>query len=91
MEKLPPAGYLPANYFPTPGGIPRIGKYWLVENAPELRGIPFTKTSLYGSYNGKVMFYEPMITCEFLFTGRTVHHPLQHTTALLTEQYLVCV
>ncbi len=75
MEKLPPAGYMPANYFPTPGGVPRMGKYWLDENAPELRGISFTKTFMYGSYNGKVVFYEPMITREFLLSEKICTTP----------------
>jgi hypothetical protein len=70
MEKLPPAGHMPDTYFPTPGGVPGMGKHWLDVNAPELRGIPFTKTFIYGSYNGKVIFYEPMITRAILMEGK---------------------
>jgi hypothetical protein len=70
MEKLPPPGYMPANYFPTPGGVPGMGKHWLDENAPELKGLSFTKTFIYGSYNAKVIFYEPMITREFLLSEK---------------------
>jgi hypothetical protein len=70
MEKLPPAGYMPDTYFPTPGGVPGMGKHWLDMNAPELRGIPFTKTFIYGSYDGKVIFYEPMITRATLMEGK---------------------
>jgi hypothetical protein len=75
MEKLPAPGYMPASYFPTPGGVPGMGKHWLDENAPELRGIPFTKTFIYGSYNGKVVFYEPMITREFLLSEKICTTP----------------
>lgn len=75
MEKLPTPGYMPASYFPTPGGVPGLGKHWLDENAPELRGIPFTKTFIYGSYNGKVVFYEPMITREFLLSEKICTTP----------------
>jgi hypothetical protein len=70
MEKLPPPGYMPDTYFPTPGGVPGMGKHWLDMNAPELKGIPFTKTFIYGSYDGKVIFYEPMITRETLMSGK---------------------
>jgi hypothetical protein len=70
MEKIPPAGYMPENYFPTPGGVPRMGKHWLDQQAPELNGTPFSKTFIYGSYNGKVVFYEPMITRDFLLSEK---------------------
>jgi len=70
MEILPPPGYMPDTYFPTPGGVPMMGKHWLDSNAPELQGIPFTKTFIYGSYDGKVIFYEPMITRATLMEGK---------------------
>jgi hypothetical protein len=69
MEILPPPGYMPATYFPGPGGVPMMGKHWLDANAPELHGVPFTKTFIYGSYDGKVIFYEPMITRATLMAG----------------------
>ena len=71
MEKLPPPGYMPATYFPTPGGVPRMGKHWSDRNAPELNGMPFSKTFIYGSYDGKVIFYEPMITRQLLLSGNS--------------------
>jgi hypothetical protein len=70
MEQLPAPGYMPNTYFPTPGGVPMMGKHWLDMNAPELRGIPFTKTFIFGSYDGKVIFYEPMITRATLMEGK---------------------
>ncbi len=75
MEKLPPPGYMPATYFPTEGGVPAMGKHWLDKNAPELKGVPFTKTFIYGSYNGKVIFYEPMITRAYLLSGTSSTTP----------------
>lgn len=62
----PPAGYLPANYFTVPGGVPEMGAHWVDVTSPELHGQLFTQTFLYGSYDGKVTFYEPMITKAFL-------------------------
>lgn len=62
----PAAGYMPPTYVPTPGGVPQMGAHWIDVTTPELNGQPFTQTFLYGSYNGKVAFYEPMITKAFL-------------------------
>jgi hypothetical protein len=40
--------------------------HWIDVTSPELNGQPFTQIFLYGSFDGKVNFYEPMITMDFL-------------------------
>lgn len=62
----PAPGYMPATYVPIPGGVPQMGVHWVDFTTPELNGQPFTQTFLYGSYNSKVAFYEPMITKAFI-------------------------
>jgi hypothetical protein len=64
--KSPPAAAVAANYIPTPAGVPMMGWHWLDALAPELHGQPFTSTMIYGYYNGRLAFYEPMITLDFL-------------------------
>lgn len=61
----PNPAYLPANHI---GGapVPMMGKHWIDLASPELHGQPFTQTFLYGSYDQKIVFYEPMITLDFL-------------------------
>lgn len=67
-----PFDYMPANYVPIPGGVPQMGTHWVDRTAPELApGGTFTQTFLYGSYNGDVTFYEPMITEDFLKQNAT--------------------
>lgn len=67
---FPAAGYmpdaLPGLYVPTPGGVPQMGTHWIDVSTPEINGGTFIQTFLYGSYNGNVTFYEPMITKSFL-------------------------
>lgn len=62
----PAPGYMPGTYVPGPGGVPQMGAHWIDVTTPELNGQPFTQTFLFGSYNGKVAFYEPMITKAFI-------------------------
>jgi hypothetical protein len=62
----PPAGYIPSGYVPGPQGVPQMGLHWLDVTSPEFHGGTFTKTFIYGSYNGAVTFYEPMVTKAFL-------------------------
>jgi hypothetical protein len=67
---FPEPGYMPATlpnlYVPSPGGIPQMGTHWVDVSSPELNGGIFGQTFVYGSFNGKVTFYEPMITKLFL-------------------------
>ncbi len=65
MAANPLPVYLPANYIGA-NPIPMMGKHWMDAASPELHGQLFTQTFLYGSYNSQVVFYEPMITLEFL-------------------------
>lgn len=62
----PAAAYLPANYVHFPAGVPQMGSHCLDVTSPELSGAPFTETFIYGAYDGKVTFYEPMITGDFV-------------------------
>lgn len=65
-EKLPASMFWPETYFDTPGYVPMMGKHWLSALSPELAGSVFDHTFIYGSYDGNFIFYEPMITWDFL-------------------------
>jgi len=66
-EKPVPASFAPQGYVMAPKtAVPMMGSHWVDPKSPELNGQPFTKTFLYGSYDGKMAFYEPMITNEYL-------------------------
>jgi hypothetical protein len=67
MENFPAASYLPSTYFPGPA-IPKMGKHWIDTNTPELNGQVFTETMIYGTYDSRLIFVEPMITLNFLKT-----------------------
>ncbi len=71
--KQPGSEYLPAYYVPTPAGVSMMGWHWLDSRSPELHGARFTSTFIYGYYNAKVIFVEPMITREFLLDHGTVN------------------
>ncbi len=66
FENFPAPGYLPEIYVPVPAGVPQMGKHWIDATTPEINGGVFTQTFIYGTYDGKKTFYEPMITKAFL-------------------------
>jgi hypothetical protein len=59
---------VPAGYVRFPGAVPLMGAHWGDPKSPELNGGPFTETFLYGSWDGRLTFAEPMITKAFLET-----------------------
>ena len=62
-----PARYLPKGYIDVGAVVPRMGNHLLDSQSPELKdSMPFTRTFIYGAYDGELIFWEPMITLEFL-------------------------
>jgi hypothetical protein len=59
--------------------VPEMGLHWLDVRSPELQAMagkpqdfkPFTKTFIYGSWNGEFIFDEPMITKAYLLSKKT--------------------
>jgi hypothetical protein len=64
--RAPAPEYLPKGYLQAPGIVGKMGSHWVDSLAPEFNGQLFTTTFLYGSYNGRVTFVEPMLTKAFL-------------------------
>lgn len=67
FDNLPPNNYWPDMYFPTAGGVPQMGKHW----ADGFFVPPFTKTMIYGSFKGRFIFVEPMVTRALMLSGNT--------------------
>ena len=65
VAQLGPPGATPAQV-----AVPKMGVHWVDVRSAELQGLlgkpeaykPFTATFIHGSWNGKVHFWEPMIT-----------------------------
>lgn len=65
--KYPAAQYIPAGYVsPAPEAVPMMGVHWIDPTSPELNGQQFTRTFIYGSWDGELTFLEPMITKAFI-------------------------
>ena len=82
FANAPDSMYVPSNYMHIPGGVPQMGSHWADLLSSEFNGQPFTKTYVLGSYDGKFVFWEPMVTLEYLLT-----HPNDVVTLRQTEAY----
>ena len=61
-----PADQFPAGYSNVGAVEPGMGNHLLDFSSPEWNGMPFTHTWIFGTYDGRLTFWEPMITHEFL-------------------------
>ena len=80
--------HVPDHYLQTPGGEPQMGAHWVDLLSPEFSpGGSFTKTFIWGSYDGKFIFWEPMITREYLLSDPNDLIELRQPSAFQRDGY----
>jgi hypothetical protein len=70
--------------------VPRMGVHWIDPKTPELQGLfgrpeafrPFTTTFIHGSWDGRFIFDEPMVTRAFILGRKTAATPAQRDTVI---------
>jgi len=68
-----PAELMPNGYILAPdSAVARMGSHLADPNSHEFHGKDFTSTFLFGAYDGKVIFLEPMITRDYLLKKPSV-------------------
>ena len=73
----PPSRSLPRDYAKVTESVAFMGTHFADMRAPEFHGMPFEKTLLYGSHEGKITFYDLMTTVEWLKTRPRVAFPIK--------------
>ncbi len=68
FANAPAAKYIPPFYIQIPGGVPQMGAHWADVLSPEFHNVVFTKTFIWGSYDGSFMFWEPMVSLNYLLS-----------------------
>ena len=76
FDKKPDADYLPTGFVKGPGGVMAMGAHWSDVSSPEFRGQPFTETFVFGSYEGRVTFWEQMMALSYLKTNPSFEKPI---------------
>ncbi|MDT8392673.1 MAG: DUF5602 domain-containing protein [Bacteroidales bacterium] len=64
----PASQYIPLNHIMIPGGIPQMGSHWIDLTSPEFNGQDFSRTFIWGSWDGSFIFWEPMITLDYFMS-----------------------
>jgi hypothetical protein len=69
MARKPlPANYVPAEFKDVEAVVPAMGNHMIDVTGPEFNGVPFTRSFIYGAYDGKVTFWEEMPTVKYLLS-----------------------
>jgi hypothetical protein len=78
-----PAEYMPPDYIEVGAAAGEEGNHLLLSTAPELGDPPadFTQTFIFGSYDGHIIFYEPMIAVSVFTSGLNECYPIAEPTA----------
>jgi hypothetical protein len=61
-----PGEYMHPDYINVDAAAPAMGNHLVDPAAPEFQGEPFTRAWIYGSYDGRVIFYEEMVAQSWL-------------------------
>lgn len=90
---LPEAKYIPQDFMAPPGPpsestVPFMGLHWTDSTDGLIPGVyNFTEIFIYGSWDGDVIFMEPMITREWLMTKQTVQKNIKLPQAYQKSGY----
>lgn len=60
-----PANYMHPDYVNVGAVAPAMGNHLIDTTAAEFRGTPFTRSWIFGTYDGRVTFYEEMLTVAY--------------------------
>jgi hypothetical protein len=78
-----PEKYLDHRHVSVGAAVAAMGDHLIDSTAPEFAKPPrkFTHTFIFGAYDGRITFYEPMITHEFLMTRPNICVPIKQPSA----------
>lgn len=88
MDPAVPPQYVPSGYVQTPGVEPAMGAHWVDILSAEFQpGGIFTNTLILGSFNADVIFWEPMVTLQYLMSHPDDVRPVRQAAAYQVSGY----
>jgi hypothetical protein len=77
MARPPADGHMPSG-LRRGAGVPRMGQHWGVADAPPRpAGQPFERVMVLGTYDGRLIFLEPMVARAFLLARAEATVPVR--------------
>lgn len=72
-----PSNYMHADFKNVNAVVPAMGNHLVDQTAPEFRGDRFTQAWIYGVYDGRVTFFEQMVTQAYLLSRPAECFPIK--------------
>jgi hypothetical protein len=82
-----PPNYIHSDYKSVDAVAPAMGNHLIDLTSPEFHGQKFTRTMIYGSYDGKITFYEEMLTLDYLRSQTEKCNPIKPSRAVALSGY----
>jgi hypothetical protein len=86
-RKPVPPNYVAPDYISVDAVAAAMGNHLIDPTGPEFNGEPFTRTWIYGSYDGRITFYEEMVTLAFLEEKRSECFEIKSPPAVAVGGY----
>lgn len=87
FDTVPASVYMHSDFAKGPGGVPMMGAHWSDMTSSEFKGGTFTETFVFGSYDGKVTFWEQMVSMDYLKTNPTLDKAIKLPAQYQTPGY----
>ena len=85
-KPLPP-NFMHADFRDVDAVVPAMGNHLIDLTGPEFNKQPFTRSWIYGVYDGQVIFYEEMVTRAHLLSKQNACTPIKSPKAVAVRGY----
>jgi hypothetical protein len=86
-KKPVPSIYMHADYKDVDAVVPAMGNHLIDVTGPEFSKQPFTRSWIFGVYDGRVIFYEEMVTREHMLSKPNACAPIKLPSAYAVRGY----
>ena len=86
-KKPIPPNYVPADYHDIEAVVPAMGNHLIDLTGAEFNKQPFTRSFIYGAYDGRIVFYEEMVARAYLLSKPDACAPIKTAKAVATDGF----
>lgn len=86
-RKPVPTNYVHPDFKDVEAVVPAMGNHLIDVTGPEFQGEPFTRSWIYGNYDGRITFYEEMLTMAYLKSKPGICNPIKRSEAVAVSGF----
>ena len=86
-KKSVPGNYIHADYKDVDAVAPAMGNHLIDLTSPEFKGQRFTRSWIFGVYDGRITFYEEMLSRDYILSKPDRCHPIKAAPAVERAGY----